>query len=82
MQYPDNAYLVFGKETAGLPESLLFANPERCVRLPMRGQARSLNLSNAVAVGVYEVLRQWDYPELQNQGRLREYDWNADAPIN
>ena len=77
MQYPDNAYLVFGKETAGLPEALLYANPERCVRLPMRGQARSLNLSNAVAVGVYEVLRQWDYPELQNQGRLREYDWNT-----
>jgi rRNA methylase, putative, group 2 len=82
VQYPDNAYLVFGKETAGLPESLLYANPERCVRLPMRGQARSLNLSNAVAVGVYEVLRQWDYPELQNQGRLREYDWDADAPVN
>ncbi len=73
--YPDNAYLVFGKETAGLPESLLFANPDSCVRLPMRGQARSLNLSNAVAVGVYEVLRQWNYPELQNEGRLREYNW-------
>lgn len=82
VQYPDNAYLVFGKETAGLPESLLFANKETCVRLPMRGQARSLNLSNAVAVGVYEVLRQWNYPELQNQGRLREYDWDADAPMN
>ncbi len=79
IQYPDNAYLVFGKETAGLPESLLYANPERCVRLPMRGEARSLNLSNAVAVGVYEALRQWGYPELQNQGRLREYDWNQSA---
>lgn len=79
IQYPDNAYLLFGKETAGLPESLLYANPERCVRLPMRGEARSLNLSNAVAVGVYEALRQWDYPELQNQGRLREYDWNQSA---
>lgn len=73
--YPDNCYIFFGKETAGLPEKLLFENPERCVRLPMRGEARSLNLSNAVAVGVYEVLRQWDYPELQNFGRLREYDW-------
>ena len=76
IHYPDNAFLVFGKETAGLPESLLHANPERCVRLPMRGEARSLNLSNAVAVGVYEALRQWDYPELQNQGRLREYNWD------
>ena len=81
IQYPDNAYLVFGKETAGLPESLLYANPERCVRLPMRGEARSLNLSNAVAVGVYEALRQWCYPELQNQGRLREYDWNQSASM-
>lgn len=74
--YPDNCYIFFGKETAGLPEKLLFENPERCVRLPMRGEARSLNLSNAVAVGVYEVLRQWDYPQLQNSGRLREYDWD------
>ncbi len=81
IQYPDNAYLVFGKETAGLPESLLYANPERCVRLPMRGEARSLNLSNAVAVGVYEALRQWGYPELQNQGRLREYDWNQSVSM-
>ena len=79
MSYPDNAYLVFGKETAGLPEALLFANPGRCVRLPMIGEARSLNLSNTVAVGVYEVLRQWGFPTLQNQGRLRGYDWNDAA---
>ena len=75
ISYPDNAFLVFGKETAGLPEALLHDNPERCVRLPMRGEARSLNLSNAVAVGVYEALRQWNYPELQNFGRLRDYNW-------
>ncbi len=76
VNYPDNAYLVFGKETAGLPEQLLFENPESCVRLPMIGDARSLNLSNAVAVGTYEVLRQWNYPELENFGNLRNYDWN------
>lgn len=75
VEYPDNCYLVFGKETAGLPESLLVANPNRCVRLPMISEARSLNLSNAVAVGAYEVLRQWGYPELQNEGKLREYSW-------
>ena len=74
--YPDGAYLFFGKETAGLPESLLAANKERCVRIPMRGEARSLNLSNSIAVGVYEVLRQWGFPALQNAGRLREYDWD------
>ncbi len=73
--YPDGAYLMFGKETAGLPESLLVEHPERCVRLPMIDGARSLNLSNTVAVGVYEALRQWGYPELVNQGRLRDFDW-------
>ena len=78
VHYPDNCFLLFGKETAGLPESLLHAHPDRCVRLPMRGEARSLNLSNAAAVGVYEVLRQWGFPELQNYGRLREFDWDAD----
>jgi len=71
---------VFGKETAGLPEALLHANPQRCVRLPMIDGARSLNLSNTVAVGVYEALRQWDYPELTNYGHLRDYDWDEENP--
>ena len=75
VEYPDKSYLFFGRETKGLPEELLFKNKSRCVRLPMRGQIRSLNLSNAVAVGVYEALRQWNYPELQNFGRLTEYNW-------
>ncbi len=77
VSYPDNSYLVFGKETAGLPEKLLFDNPDSCVRIPMIDEARSLNLSNSVAVGVYEVLRQWGYPALSEAGRLREYDWDA-----
>ncbi len=75
MNYPDKAYLFFGKETAGLPEELLFDNPDRCVRLPMISEARSLNLSNTVAIGVYEVLRQWGYPELKNYGSLTKYEW-------
>ena len=54
-------------------------NQDCCVRLPMRGQARSLNLSNSVAVGVYEALRQWDFPELENKGRLREYEWKDEG---
>jgi tRNA (cytidine/uridine-2'-O-)-methyltransferase len=62
MRYPDNCYLFFGKETAGLPEALLFQNKDRCVRIPMLSEARSLNLSNSIAIGVYEVLRQWDFP--------------------
>ena len=68
--YPDNAYLIFGSETKGLSEELLYGNPEQCVRFPMRENARSLNLSNAVAIGVFEVLRQWGFPELQNYGKM------------
>ena len=79
VEYPDNSYLVFGKETAGLPEDLLFANPEKCVRLPMidNSAARSLNLSNTVAIGVYEVLRQWGFPELKTRGELTKFNWNS-----
>ena len=73
--YPDGAYLVFGREDAGLPEALLAANQEHCIRMPMRDTCRSLNLSNSVAVGVYEVLRQWDFPELLDHGHLRDYEW-------
>lgn len=75
MTYPDNSYLVFGREDAGLPEELLKNNEQSCVRLPMREEARSLNLSNTVAVGVFEVLRQWGYPELKNHGQLTRYRW-------
>lgn len=75
--YPDDAYLVFGREDAGLPEELLRANPDRCVRLPMIAGARSLNLSNTVAVAAYETLRQWGFPALQNHGKLTKYDWDA-----
>ncbi len=78
IEYPDNCYLVFGKETAGLPEELLLKNPESCVRLPMinNSAARSLNLSNTVAIGAYEVLRQWDFPELLLKGKLTKFDWS------
>ncbi len=77
ISYPENCYLVFGKETAGLPEDLLHDNPDTCVRIPMinNAAARSLNLSNSVAVGVYEVLRQWGYPNLLCEGSLRNYSW-------
>lgn len=75
VSYPNGCFLVFGKETKGLPEELLKENHDRCVRLPMRGIIRSLNLSNSVAVGVYEVLRQWDYPELSLKGQLHNLKW-------
>lgn len=73
--YPKNAYLFFGKETKGLPEDFLYANPDRCVRLPMREGLRSLNLSNSVAVAVYEVLRQQNFEGLQEAGQLTKFEW-------
>lgn len=75
-EYPDNCYLVFGREDKGLPEALLYEHPDKCVRIPMRPKLRSLNLSNSVAIAVYEVLRQWDYPELATEGQLTQYTWD------
>ena len=74
ISYPNNAYLIFGREDKGLPEELLHDNPESCVRIPMRNELRSLNLSNSAAIAVYEVLRQWDYPDLSREGRLTKYE--------
>ncbi len=74
--YTHKSYLIFGKETKGLPEELLLKHPDECVRVPMISDARSLNLSNAVAIGVYEALRQLNYPELQNIGQLHNYKWD------
>ena len=75
VEYPEIAYLVFGKETKGLPEELLYANPDTCVRLPMREGLRSLNLSNTVAVAVYEILRQDNFEGLKTAGELTKFSW-------
>ncbi len=74
VSYPDGCYLVFGKETAGISEELLTRHIDNCVRLPMLDNetARSLNLSNTVAVGAYEVLRQWGFENLRLEGKLNE----------
>ena len=68
--YPEEVYLMFGKETKGLPESLLKENRDRCLRMPMRDGLRSLNLSNTVAIATYEVLRQHGFPDLKTEGKL------------
>jgi len=73
--FPQKVYLIFGREDAGLPESLLVKHPRRCLRLPMINEARSLNLSNAVAVAVYEVLRQHKFDNLSREGNLTRYQW-------
>ena len=70
-EFRDGCWLVFGKETAGLPEELRRAYYERCIRIPMRPDARSLNLSNAVAITVYEALRQLSFPALLDHGKMK-----------
>ena len=74
--YPEEVFIMFGKESAGLPEELLFANRSHCVRIPMRESLRSLNLSNSVAIAVYEILRQGEFAELQEAGALTRFDWS------
>lgn len=78
VSYPDNAWLIFGREDAGIPEEILLQHPDTCVRMPMLPYVRSLNLSNTVAIATYEVLRQWNYPELQNYGQLHNYRWSEE----
>ena len=70
VQYAPDDYLVFGRETKGLPESLLKANYGKCIRIPMRAEARSLNLSNSVAIVLYEALRQQEFCGLCEEGHL------------
>lgn len=70
VKYPENCFLVFGKETAGLPEQLLEANRETCIRIPMKPDIRSLNLSNSAAVILYEVLRQQGFKNMNLKGKM------------
>ncbi len=73
--YPEEVFIMFGKESAGLPEELLCRHPSHAVRIPMREGLRSLNLSNSVAVAVYEILRQRDFADLKEQGELTRCAW-------
>ena len=75
VQFKDEDFLVFGKETRGLDEELLLKHPGECLRIPMFSQARSLNLSNSVAIALYEALRQNDYPNLLEEGELHHHKW-------
>ena len=75
IEYPNNVFIMFGKETKGLPENILFENKDFCVRIPMRDTIRSLNLSNSVAIAVYEIIRQKGFDGLLAQGQLTSRDW-------
>ena len=70
VSYPDGSWLFFGAETRGLPESLLYAHPDRCLRIPIRSEARSLNLANSVAIVTFEALRQQEFPHLAPAGKM------------
>lgn len=75
VSYEEDAYIMFGKESAGIPEEILLENRQTCVRIPMMPGERSLNLSNSVAIVVYEALRQQGFPGLEEQGQLHRYEW-------
>ena len=73
--YEPDCYIMFGKESAGIPEEILVEHKEDCVRIPMWGDIRSLNLSNSVSIILYEALRQNGFEKMTMQGHLRNYDW-------
>ena len=74
-KYDDDSFFVFGKETKGLPEELLYNNRESCIRIPMNENLRSLNLANSVAIVLYEALRQTGFSNMQTEGKLTSFDW-------
>ncbi|MDC7239469.1 MAG: tRNA (cytidine(34)-2'-O)-methyltransferase [Spirochaetales bacterium] len=79
VSYPSGSYLIFGKESSGIPEELLLKHPENTIRIPMKPEMRSLNLSNAVAVVAYEALKQQDFKGMETKGELHNHSW-SEAP--
>ncbi len=75
VSFESDCYIMFGKESAGIPEDILVENQETAIRIPMNPQIRSLNLSNSVAIVLYEALRQNQFAGMQMEGQLRNYDW-------
>lgn len=77
VRYGENDYVMFGKESAGIPEEILVDHEETCIRIPMLGETRSLNLANSVAIVLYEALRQQGFSALQQTGELHRLKWNS-----
>lgn len=73
--FKDGDFIMFGKESAGIPEEILVEQPERCIRIPMLGETRSLNLANSVAIVLYEALRQNGFEGLEEKGKLHRLKW-------
>ncbi len=76
--YEEDCYVMFGKESAGIPEEILVEHEETAIRIPMDGDIRSLNLSNSVAIVAYEVMRQRGFGRLNTQGQLHRLQWQSD----
>lgn len=76
ISYEPDCYIMFGKESAGIPEEILVENRETAIRIPMIGEIRSLNLSNSVAVVLYEALRQNRFADMRLEGQLTRYEWS------
>ena len=75
VNYEPDCYIMFGKESAGIPEEILVKHPDNCIRIPMLSEIRSLNLSNSVAVVLYEALRQNQFASMKLEGQLTKYEW-------
>ena len=75
VNYEPDCYIMYGKESAGIPEEILVKNPDTCIRIPMLSEIRSLNLSNSVAVVLYEALRQNNFESMKLEGQLTKYEW-------
>ena len=75
VNYEPDCYIMFGKESAGIPEEILIQHPDNCIRIPMLSEIRSLNLSNSVAVVLYEALRQNNFESMKLEGQLTKYEW-------
>ena len=78
VSYEDDCYIMFGKESAGIPEEILVDNEETCIRIPMIGDIRSLNLSNSVAIVLYEALRQHNFETMNLEGHLHRLHWKSE----
>ena len=75
VNYEPDCYIMFGKESAGIPEEILVNHKKDCIRIPMIGEIRSLNLSNSVAIVLYEALRQNHFDHMKLEGQLTKYEW-------
>lgn len=73
--FEENCFIMFGRESGGIPEEILLEHQEDCIRIPMSGGIRSLNLSNSVAIVLYEALRQHQFDHMELEGHLTKYDW-------